>query len=139
MDLFFDTNVLVASSNQHHPQFTQASTAVARVVVGKDRGSFSQHSIAEIYATLMRMPVIPRVHPLEASRIIRENILRHFSVIPAVADDYLEALDGVQSGVGGSENLRRSAAEMRGKMQGAADLHVQPQRLQTDGSAAPEQ
>lgn len=99
--LFFDTSVLVASSNQSHPQFAQAFAAVARVVAGKDRGFFSLHSIAEMYASLTRMPVLPRIHPIEAKRIIRENILEHFSAVPLIADDYLEALN-VVSGAGWS-------------------------------------
>jgi predicted nucleic acid-binding protein len=97
MVLFFDTTVLVASSSQAHPHFAQASEAVARVVAGKDKGFVSQHSVAEMYAALTRLPVLPRIHPLEAARMIRENILQHFHLIPLVKEDYVEALKMVSS------------------------------------------
>lgn len=97
MVLFFDTTVLVASSSQAHPHFAQAAAAVERVVTGKDKGFVSQHSLAEIYAALTRMPVLPRIHPLEAVRIIRENILQHFQTVPVVKEDYLQALTMVSN------------------------------------------
>jgi predicted nucleic acid-binding protein len=92
MVVFFDTTVLVASASDAHQHFVQASAAVARVAAGKDKGFISQHSIAEVYAALTRMPVVPRIHPLEAARLIRENILENFQTIPVTKEDYLEAL-----------------------------------------------
>jgi predicted nucleic acid-binding protein len=92
MDSFFDTTVLVASSSAAHPHFPQASAAVARVVAGKEKGFVSLHSVAEMYAALTRLPVVPRIHPLEAVRLIRENILPKFHAVSAAKDDYLEAL-----------------------------------------------
>jgi predicted nucleic acid-binding protein len=92
MDVFFDTSVLVASSSLVHQHFAQASAAVARVAAGEDKGYVSQHSIAEVYAVLTRMPVVPRIHPLEAARIIRDNILQNFEAIPIEEEDYMEAL-----------------------------------------------
>jgi len=92
MNVFLDTTVLVASSSRAHQHFAQASTAVARVVAGDDKGYVSQHSIAEVYSALTRMPVVPRIHPLEAARMIRGNILQHFEPIPVEQEDYLEAL-----------------------------------------------
>jgi hypothetical protein len=38
----------------------------------------SVHSIAEVYASLTRLPVLPRIQPLEAVRIVTDNILAHF-------------------------------------------------------------
>lgn len=97
MVLFFDTTVLVASSSQAHPHFAQASAAVGRVLSGKDKGFISQHSLAEMYAALTRLPVVPRIHPLEAARLIRENILRNFQTVPVLKEDYLEALTMVSN------------------------------------------
>ena len=93
MLVFFDTSVLVASASDAHPQFAQASAAAARVAAGKDKGFIGQHSIAELYAALTRLPVVPRIHPLEASRIIRESILQNFTVVAADKGDYLQALE----------------------------------------------
>ena len=58
----------------------------------------SVHSIAEVYASLTRLPVQPRIHPAEAVRIVTDNILPHFEVVPIGKEDYLEALNTVGSG-----------------------------------------
>ena len=58
----------------------------------------SVHSIAEVYASLTRLPVQPRIHPLEAVRIVTDNILAHFEVVPIGKEDYMEALNTVGSG-----------------------------------------
>ena len=58
----------------------------------------SAHSIAEVYAALTRLPVQPRIHPVEAVRIITDNILPHFEVVPIGKKDYVEALKVVGNG-----------------------------------------
>lgn len=98
MEIFFDTTVLVAASEQSHPHHTQARPALVRVVAKQDKGFISAHSIAEIYAELTRLPVQPRIQPVEAARIINENILPHFEVVPLGKDDYVEALNTMASG-----------------------------------------
>jgi hypothetical protein len=57
-----------------------------------------QHSIAEAFAALTRLPVQPRFHPVEAARIVSENILPHFEVVPLAKEDYLEAMNTMASG-----------------------------------------
>jgi predicted nucleic acid-binding protein len=57
-----------------------------------------QHSIAEVFAALTRLPVQPRIHPVEAARIVTENILPHFEVVPLGKEDYLEAMNMMASG-----------------------------------------
>lgn len=98
MEIFFDTSVLVAASERSHPQFEQALPAVKRVALGQDRGFISSHSIAEVYAALTRIPVQPRIQPVEATRIVNENILPHFTSIPLEHEDYVRALDVVSAG-----------------------------------------
>ena len=56
------------------------------------------HSIAEVYAALTRLPVQPRIHPIEAARIVTENILPYFEVVSLDKEDYLEALNTMASG-----------------------------------------
>ena len=92
MVVFFDTSVLVSASVQAHRHFSQASAALARVAGGKDKGFISQHSIAEVYAALTRIPVVPRIHPLEAARIIRNNLLQNLETIKIEKEDYFEAM-----------------------------------------------
>lgn len=98
MDIFFDTTVLIAASEQSHPHHAQARLALLRVAAGKDKGFIGAHSIAEVYAGLTRLPVQPRIHPTEAARIINENILPHFEVVPVGKKDYLDAVNAMGNG-----------------------------------------
>ena len=56
------------------------------------------HSVAEVFAALTRLPVQPRIHPIEAARIVTENILPHFKVVSLGKKDYLEALNTMANG-----------------------------------------
>lgn len=96
--MFLDTSVLVAASEVSHPHHRQALPALQRVSRGIDAGFISVHSIAETYAALTRLPVSPRIHPAEAGRIVRDNILRHCSLAEAGEAEYLQALTWVQEG-----------------------------------------
>jgi predicted nucleic acid-binding protein len=98
VDIFFDTTVLVAASEQSHPHYTQAWPALLRVASGLDKGIMGLHSIAELFAALTRLPVQPRIHPVEAARIITENILPHFEVASIGKEDYLEVVNTMASG-----------------------------------------
>ncbi|MGA3318069.1 MAG: PIN domain-containing protein [Candidatus Korobacteraceae bacterium] len=98
MDIFFDTTVLVAASSQSHPHHQQAFPALRRVATGRDKGFISTHSIAEVYASLTRLPVEPRIHPMEAARIVTDNLLPHFETVPVSKTDYLGALTVMKDG-----------------------------------------
>lgn len=98
MRVFFDTNVLVAASEQTHPHHGPAFQALSRVATKKDEGCMSVHSIAETYAALTRLPVQPRIHPAEAARMIADNIVPNFQMMPISRKDYLEALKTVADG-----------------------------------------
>ena len=98
MEIFFDTTVLVAASERSHPHYAQARPALQRVVAGRDKGFIGQHSIAEMFAALTRLPVQPRIHPVEAARIVTENILPHFEVASLGKEDYLEVLNTMAGG-----------------------------------------
>jgi len=56
----------------------------------------SAHSIAEVYAALTRVPVHPRIHPTEAARIVVENILPPFEVVPIAKRDYVTVLKNMR-------------------------------------------
>jgi len=96
MKVFLDTNVLVAAFEGAHPHHSRALPVLSRVARGDDQGFIGLHSIAETYAALTRLPVQPRIHPSEAGRIVRENILAHFTLVPAERAEYLQALEAVQ-------------------------------------------
>jgi predicted nucleic acid-binding protein len=98
VDIFFDTTVLVAASEQSHPHYTQAWPALLRVAAGQDKGIIGMHSITDVFAVLTRLPVQPRIHPVEAARIITENILPHFEVVSLGKEDYVEVLNTMAGG-----------------------------------------
>ncbi len=98
MKVFFDTNVLVAASEQSHPHHGPAFQALRRVVAKRDQGFMSVHSTAETYTALTRLPVRPRIHPAEAARMIADNIVPHFQMVPIAKKDYLDAMKAVVDG-----------------------------------------
>jgi predicted nucleic acid-binding protein len=98
MEAFFDTSVLVSASERSHPHFEAASTVVRRVAAGHEKGIICAHSIAEIYASLTRLPIQPRIQPDQAARIMHDNILPYFRAVPLEQGDYLRALDTVGTG-----------------------------------------
>jgi len=98
VNIFFDTTVLVAASEQSHPHYAQVRPALLRVAAKQDKGFMGLHSIAEVSAALTRLPVQPRIHPVEAARIVTDNILPHFEVVSLGKEDYLEAMNTMASG-----------------------------------------
>lgn len=104
MRIFFDTSVLVAGSVGSHVHHLQAHQGLRRIIEGRDTGLISAHSIAEVFSALTRIPVVPRIHPAEASRIIAENLLPHFEIVPLHKNDYLTAMRvTVESGWSGGK------------------------------------
>jgi predicted nucleic acid-binding protein len=68
------------------------------VAAGQDKGFMGEYSIAEVFAALTRLPVQPRIHPLEPARIVTDNILPHFEVVSLGKKDYLEAMNTMGRG-----------------------------------------
>jgi predicted nucleic acid-binding protein len=98
VETFFDTSVLVSASERNHPHYESASAVVRRVIGGQEKGFICAHSIAEVYASLTRLPVQPRIQPDQAARIIQENILPYFTTTPLERGDYVSALERVSAG-----------------------------------------
>lgn len=75
MRVFFDTSVIVAASVADHPHHSRAWPALQRVAMGKDQGFVGAHSIAETYAALTRVPVVPAdaAQYLEALATVQEK------------------------------------------------------------------
>lgn len=92
MKLFFDTSVLIAAVMAGHPRHRRAFAALEQVRAGEHEGCISQHTLAEFYAVLTAAPVTPRVHPAEALRILEDNLLPYFQVIPMDPADYVEVV-----------------------------------------------
>ena len=56
------------------------------------------HPIAEVFRPLTHPPIQPRIHPVEAARIVTENVLTHLEVVSLGKEDYLEVLNTTASG-----------------------------------------
>ena len=61
VNIFFDTAVLVAASEQSHPHYAQAWPTLLRVAAVQDKGIMGLHSVAEVFAALT--PAGPAAYP----------------------------------------------------------------------------
>ena len=86
--VFCDTSVLVAAFVASHEHHARARSLVQQVVDGKVEGVVAAHTLAELYAVLTRLPVVPRITPTEASRMVTDNVVAHFSVQTLSGSDY---------------------------------------------------
>ena len=92
MKIFCDTSVLVAAAVRSHEHYSRAFNVVERVASKKDRGVIGVHSLAEMYAVLTRLPVIPRIQPAEAAKIVSDNVVRHFNMQPLSARECVASI-----------------------------------------------
>src|SRR6202011_4413954 len=89
---FFDTSVLVPvfyGDHVHH----QASLALC-IQFDKSTGCCGAHSLAEVYATLTRMPGKRRISG-EQAMLFTGNIRDRLSIIALNGDEYAEALQAL--------------------------------------------
>jgi len=93
MRVFCDTSVLVAGCVRRHPHFPRARAVLESVAGEHDEGFISCHSLAETYSALTSLPLVPRVLPAEAERIIQGNLLAHFRTIAVTKAMYDRAID----------------------------------------------
>lgn len=103
MKVLLDTSVLVAAVVEQHQSHENSYAALDRVQRGKDEGSVSAHSLAEMYAVLTKLPPPFRHTPEQACLSIEENVTRHFQISALEASDYVAlvreaALAGIQGG-----------------------------------------
>lgn len=67
-----------------------------RVLAGVDTGVISAHSLAELYSTLTRMPLQPKMTATDALDLLRENIFGSFEIIGLTPTDYIAILEDLQ-------------------------------------------
>ncbi|MBN1422358.1 MAG: PIN domain-containing protein, partial [Planctomycetes bacterium] len=73
--------------------FPRARAVLESVAGQRDEGVISSHSVAEMYSALTSLPLLPRLLPAEAQRIIDVNIRPHFRVITLTRALYDRAVD----------------------------------------------
>jgi len=99
VQFFFDTSVLVPVFVEEHPHH-EASLAVF-LRSDKKRGSCAAHSLAEVYATLTRLPGKHRASASEAMLFL-ENMQERLVLIALDAEEYWRAvMHSAESGIVG--------------------------------------
>jgi predicted nucleic acid-binding protein len=93
MKVFCDTSVLVAGCVRRHPHYPRARAVLEAVARKRDEGAVSCHSLAETYSALTSLPLVPRLLPAEAERMIQVNVRQYFRVIQVTVAMYERALD----------------------------------------------
>jgi predicted nucleic acid-binding protein len=90
--IYCDTSVLVAAVISGHPHHAQASELLAKIQARKLEAVISAHCTAEFYAVLTRLPLSPPIYPLEAWRLLTENIVPYIEVRSIGPADYSAVL-----------------------------------------------
>jgi predicted nucleic acid-binding protein len=92
MKVHFDTNMLVAALVETHPHHSRALPWLIKAKQKDITGLMGAHSLAEIYSTLTRLPIYPKISPTLAEKLILEDILPHFQIIALDQNDYRSVL-----------------------------------------------
>lgn len=91
MRSLFDTSILIASFVETHPQHSVALQALQQSDP-TDVQMVAAHSLAEIYATLTRLPPPLRMSSQQAFGLIEKNVLSAFEVVSLSVSDYVDVL-----------------------------------------------
>ena len=97
MKILFDTSTLIAALLQQHDAHQLAHPWLDQVLTGAHHGIISAHSLAELYSTLTRMPLQPKLSASDALTLIRENLLGTFEIVGLTPPDYITILENLQS------------------------------------------
>jgi predicted nucleic acid-binding protein len=97
MRVLFDTSVLVSSVVQAHPMHERALSWLTRVQNGEVELALSCHSLAELFSTLTRLPVTPRITPARATHLVLEIAALARHVVPLDHDDYISTIQRIAS------------------------------------------
>jgi len=76
-----------------HPDHARAHAAFQNAVRHGHTG-IAAHSLAELYAVLTRLPLLPRISPADARELVNRNIYaRSISIVALDAHDYKTTID----------------------------------------------
>jgi predicted nucleic acid-binding protein len=85
--VLFDTSILVAAMVVDHPNYVQSRPWLQRVHVEEIQGFVSTHTLAELYATLTRLPRNLGISPAAAQQLLGHN-LNKFETVSLTVEDY---------------------------------------------------
>jgi predicted nucleic acid-binding protein len=92
MKVLFDTNTLVAALVETHPHHPRALPWLIKAKQKDVTGLMGTHSLAEIYSTLTKLPIHPKISPSLAEKLILEDIIPNFQTVVLDQNDYLTVL-----------------------------------------------
>ncbi len=99
MKYFFDTSVLVAAISVNHMHHVPSQAAY--LAASKNNSSCAAHSLAEVYATLTRIPGAQRMS-CEQALLFVEDIRERLTTIALDQDEYFPAIaDAAAEGIAG--------------------------------------
>jgi len=92
MKILFDTSVLVAALVESHPAHKRAFPWLKKATAKEFDMIVAAHTIAELYAVLSTFPIKPRISPLIARKLIRENIATTAKIISLTPREYISVI-----------------------------------------------
>jgi predicted nucleic acid-binding protein len=102
MNIFLDTNVLVSAVIKQHVFHERSFAVFNSVLVRKNKGAISSHSLVEMYSVLTKLPPPYRHAPEQALLSIEENVLKHFELVSLRTGEYATFLrEAVSNGIQG--------------------------------------
>lgn len=90
-----DTSILIPAVVPEHSHHEPSRLFFQKITSKSIKGVLCLHSLAEFYSVLTRSPFEIPVDPALALRMIRENLIRHFTLAAVVEKDYQAALERV--------------------------------------------
>ena len=93
MKALFDASVLVAALVERHPAHERSFGWLKKAKSRAIEGFAATHSLSELYGALTALPVRPRISPLSARRLIRDNVEKVLKVRTVTSADYRRVLD----------------------------------------------
>jgi len=92
VNVYVDTDILVADAVEKHGHHARAETALEEILRRRWTPVISTHGLAETFSVLTRAPLGLRLSPAEAWQILQENVLQLFDVESLSRSDYAEVL-----------------------------------------------
>ncbi len=92
MRVLFDTSVLLAACVEPHPMHDRAWPWLRRAKAGEFEFLVASHTLAELYAVLTQLPVMPRLSPSTIRRLIRDNVEAAAKIVSLNILDYTRTI-----------------------------------------------
>jgi len=96
MKVIFDTNVIIAGMLEEHVHHQRALPWLEKALNAELEYYISSQTLPELYSTLTRNDLIPRLSPVEARKMIGDNVEQYAQVITLTSDEYYKVLDRME-------------------------------------------